>query len=243
MIDAKPTIYYVYGLIDPITAELRYIGYSMHPEERNLQHYYPSKLKKRGHRNHWLKGLLRIGKRAEMIMLEAYPTKKEAGQAETELIEYYRWIGCNLTNQALGGEGGSTRLGQTNSPEMRANISKGQMGKVISEDAKEKMRQAKLGTKQSQETKDKRARAMTGKKHSAVSIAKRSGPNHVHYGKPSKSRGQKRVECWKIGQSDWPLVEKMKSDKVSMIKIAKTFNVGVRTIRYLLRYIKDNKIK
>lgn len=231
-------VFIVYGLIDPITNELRYVGYTKNLKQRITSHYTPSALSKKRHRNHWLKSLLAIGKKAEVIVLEKYYTKFEACQAETELIEYYRWIGCNLTNQILGGEGGATRIGYKNSPEMQAKIAAGNRGQKRSKEAKEKMRQAKLGTKQSPETIAKRANkqrgrpgGMAGKKQSEEAKSK-----------ISKSLfGKKRIDSWKIKQSDWHIIEQMFDDKISKVKIAKSFNVGVRTIRYLLRYIKSHK--
>ena len=43
--------------------------------------------------------------KAEVIILEEYTTAEELPQAEIELIEYYKYIGCNLTNGTPGGDG------------------------------------------------------------------------------------------------------------------------------------------
>ena len=88
----------VYGLIDPITNELKYIGYSENHKSRYSNHHNPSKLKKNTHKNNWLKSILAKGLKVEMIILERYETVEKMKQGEIELIEYYKSIGCDLTN-------------------------------------------------------------------------------------------------------------------------------------------------
>lgn len=88
----------IYGLFDPNTKDLRYIGYTSNKNKRLIDHHKNSNLKKNTHKNNWIKSLLFKNQKAEIFILEIYETAEELPQAKTELIEYYRSLGCNLTN-------------------------------------------------------------------------------------------------------------------------------------------------
>jgi predicted GIY-YIG superfamily endonuclease len=51
--------YYIYTLSDPITNEIRYIGYSKDPKKRYANHLCISKLKSK--KNSWIKSLKNKG--------------------------------------------------------------------------------------------------------------------------------------------------------------------------------------
>jgi hypothetical protein len=95
----------IYGLIDPNTKELRYIGYSSNHQMRYYHHYYSENLKAQTHKNNWLKLLLKNNQKAELIILEYYQSAIELPQAEIDMIAYFKFIGCNLTNGTPGGDG------------------------------------------------------------------------------------------------------------------------------------------
>jgi GIY-YIG catalytic domain len=101
----------IYGLIDPNTGELRYIGKTGNLPERIGDHHNPYRTKEGTHRANWIKSLREKGQRTEAIVLEEYDSYEELASAEIELIEYYRFIGCNLTNAREDSAGG--RPGQT----------------------------------------------------------------------------------------------------------------------------------
>lgn len=95
----------VYGLIDPNTKELKYIGYSSQYLERYKEHLLPSNLKHQTRKNVWLRRLLKNGFKPEIIILEEAESEINGLEKEIELIEYYKTIGCDLTNGTLGGDG------------------------------------------------------------------------------------------------------------------------------------------
>lgn len=193
-------LHVIYGLIDPNTKELRYIGYTSKLRARYRHHYSISELRFNTHKNNWLKKLLSLGQKAELIVLEEHQTAEELPQAEIELIEYYKYIGCNLTNGTIGGDGASfghsvskeTRRKMSESAkksfttERRAAVSqrnKGNkiwLGKKHSEQTKKKIAEkAKgntrpLGIKRSEETKIKMSKAQKGRKHSEETKKKMS---------------------------------------------------------------------
>lgn len=111
-------IFYVYGLIHPITKDLRYVGQTYNLRERASQHC--NDLHGISHKINWVKSLKEAGMVPELIILEAHTDIDSVLLAEMDLIEYYRFIGCSLTNQTIGGEG---RTGDSQSFSTRRKIS------------------------------------------------------------------------------------------------------------------------
>lgn len=157
----------IYGLIDPNTKELRYIGYTSEFKKRISNHHNTSQLKAFTHKNNWIKSLLSNGQRAEAIILEEYESAQELPVAEIEAIAYFKSIGCNLTNSTDGGDGGAPMTGKTHSKETKTKISISQ--KNLSEEFKNKRANRlkenpiHLGHKHSVETKSKMSKSHTGK--------------------------------------------------------------------------------
>lgn len=119
-------VFCVYGLIDPITKELRYIGYSSNYLERYKEHLLPSNLKKKTHKAYWLTSLVKRSLTPQIIILEEAASEADALEKEIELIAYYRYIGCSLTNGTLGGDG---RYGFVTSEDVKRKISASMKGK------------------------------------------------------------------------------------------------------------------
>jgi predicted GIY-YIG superfamily endonuclease len=115
-----------YGLIDPLTKELRYIGVSANYLERYAEHLFPSNLIGNSHKENWIKSLLANDSKPEIVVLEEAPSREDALEREVELIEYYRFIGCDLTNGTLGGEG---RYGFVTPENVKDKISRSMKGK------------------------------------------------------------------------------------------------------------------
>lgn len=101
VVDDKPVVY-IYGLIDPETDELRYIGKSIRPKERLQNHMNEVSF---CHRSHWLQSLKRKGMAPKLEILEAVPTGKPWQQVEIDWIAWARGMGCNLVNNTTGGDG------------------------------------------------------------------------------------------------------------------------------------------
>ena len=97
---------YIYGLVDPITNELRYVGYTANElEHRRNGHWKERNRKKRSYKRNWIKMLYEsYDLKPEIFAIEEI-NPEDWTEAETFWIEYFRAIGCNLTNEALGGLG------------------------------------------------------------------------------------------------------------------------------------------
>jgi hypothetical protein len=103
---SNPTTTFIYGLIDPRTGYVRYVGKSNKPSARLRFHLLPLELEKATHKAHWMRDLLRAGFKPIQIILEEVD-RREWIATEKKWIAYYRSIPNypNLTNSTEGGEG------------------------------------------------------------------------------------------------------------------------------------------
>jgi hypothetical protein len=135
---------YIYGLVDPRTNFIRYIGKAKDTKRRYAGHLIPSQLDQHSHhRANWLKELLRLGLKPIMEILETVPTS-EWEKAEREWIAMFRNIPGypDLTNTTNGGEGLD---GFTPSKEMRERMAESHRGKPMPPGHGEKVRAAHKG--------------------------------------------------------------------------------------------------
>jgi predicted GIY-YIG superfamily endonuclease len=132
--------YHAYGLVDPRNNDLKYIGETYDIKRRLSAHLYSKSNKDKVN---WIKELKDLGLQPVIIILETYDTEDEALKAEVELIAYYRYIGCDLTNQKKGGYGGGT--GSKHSQDAKDKMSATRMGHDVSIETREKLRIASTG--------------------------------------------------------------------------------------------------
>lgn len=97
----------IYGLSDPRTNQLRYVGKTRQTLARRLgRHLSPSYLRALTHKNRWLRSLLRAGVHPVIEVLEVCASPLLLDEAERFHIAYWRMIGAHLTNGTDGGDGG-----------------------------------------------------------------------------------------------------------------------------------------
>jgi hypothetical protein len=132
----------IYGLIDPNTNELRYVGFTTRPHIRFSDHCKPSFLRSPTHKNNWIKQLKNNNQKPIFIIIEEYNNKEELPQAEIDMIAYFKYIGCNLTNSTGGGRG---TFGRIVPEETRKKISMINKGRKVSEEARKKWKIANKG--------------------------------------------------------------------------------------------------
>ncbi len=109
--------YIIYGLVDPFTGQLRYIGKSEEGMKRPLQHSMPSLLAKNTnpHKCNWVRSVLAKCGIVEILIIQEFQEAEILDQAEIHWISYFRGLGCNLLNISTGGEAGTK--GWKQSPE------------------------------------------------------------------------------------------------------------------------------
>jgi hypothetical protein len=149
----------IYGLVDPRTDEIRYIGKSTSGLKRPREHMSASSLRLRSHKNNWINILLGLELQPEIRILEEAPNDCPClGDYERFWIAQGRGLGWPLTNMTKGGDGG----GGPKTPEGLARMAAAHKGKSPTPETRAKQRAAKLGRKLSQNTRQKMSAARTG---------------------------------------------------------------------------------
>ena len=98
----------IYGLVDPITDKVMYVGKSEQGIERPKQHNKPSSLKTKSKKNNWIKSLIKMGLIPKIVIIEDCKFKEILNDKEVYWIAFYRKINKKLTNMTDGGSGGNT---------------------------------------------------------------------------------------------------------------------------------------
>lgn len=172
----------IYGLKDPRTKEIRYVGRSINVSARYKKHIYGAeKAKHKTHRDAWIVQLKSEGLKPELVILEEVE-QNIAIESEMKWIESQKLI-YNLTNlrdyvdnnylfseesrkkMSNSQKGNTNRKGKKSSDETRALLSaklKGRVspmkGKVFSAEHKLKMKEAwKTREPDSEETRKKKS--------------------------------------------------------------------------------------
>lgn len=110
---------FIYGLIDPRTQELRYVGKTvLTPDRRLCTHKWRAKAEPhKVHSMAWILSLAKTGMEPDVFTIEEVPPYENWVEREQFWIEYFRAIGANLCNHSRGGEGAP---GFKQTPEMIA---------------------------------------------------------------------------------------------------------------------------
>lgn len=157
MEELKPVVY-IYGLVDPETTAIRYIGKSIHPEERLRNHInekYPC------HRRNWIDSLKKKGLEPGLICLvELRGESANDWQAwEKMYIAMARRDGWPLVNETSGGDGVPDL-----SPEASAKRNKTWIGRKHTPESLIKIANASRGRRKTPEQKEAMRKLMTGRK-------------------------------------------------------------------------------
>ena len=136
--------YLIYGLIDPTTSNLRYVGRSSSGLGRPKRHMSESTIHGRSYDlpvNRWIR---KLGRSYEIVVLEEFDGTGDPNEwlndAEQHHISYWKFVGCSLLNLTAGGMG---MLGYRHRQETKSYLSEIQKGRVFSEDHRRKISVAK----------------------------------------------------------------------------------------------------
>lgn len=141
----------IYGLVDPRTLLVRYVGKSTSGLNRPRSHGQRAHVAKRTHVACWIRGLQRRGLVFQIAVLE-YAEAHVLDSAERWWIAYGRASGWPLANHTDGGEGSP---GWRASPETRKRMSLAARGKPKSADTRARMSAAAKGKPKSPAMRDK----------------------------------------------------------------------------------------
>lgn len=120
---------FIYGLIDPLTNELRYIGKSIKPKLR-LRRHISDRNKHDSYKDRWLRKLMLNNIKPELIIIDEV-SKTEWEFWEIHYISYYKFIGCSLTNGTIGGDQPPSTKGRKHNDISRQKMSESKLGKPI----------------------------------------------------------------------------------------------------------------
>jgi hypothetical protein len=135
--------YYVYALIDPRSALIRYVGKTVNGKRRTQRHLYPSNNLGNSYRERWLRQLFALGLKPELTVLErTVHDEVMLCEAERWWISYGRLSSWPLTNLTDGGDGLS---GYKRSPESVARSALATRGRLVSAETRRRMSEAKKG--------------------------------------------------------------------------------------------------
>jgi group I intron endonuclease len=122
-------IVFIYGLVDPITNELRYIGKSINPKVRLRKHISERSIHD-SYKDRWLRKIINLGVKPELIIIdEVLITNWQFW--ESHYIGYYKSLGCKLTNGTNGGDEPPSTKGRKHTAEAKLKMSNTKKGKPI----------------------------------------------------------------------------------------------------------------
>jgi len=160
----------VYGLYDPTTQELRYVGQTVKGLACRLSnHLSASGLKKHLRVASWLKSVLARGQRPDARIIAVAHSRDELDELEVRQISVAIEAGADLTNLARGGRVNS---GFKKSPEAVANIVRARTGTTTPDSTKKKLSEAMMGRKVSARTRTLMGHASAGRQLSEASRQK-----------------------------------------------------------------------
>jgi group I intron endonuclease len=120
---------FIYGLIDPNTNELRYVGKSVNPKMR-LRKHISERSKHDSYKDRWVRKLYRDGKKPELLIIDEV-LKSNWQFWEIHYISYFKGIGCRLTNGTIGGDQPPSTKGRKHTEESKKKMSDFKKGKPI----------------------------------------------------------------------------------------------------------------
>lgn len=145
---------YIYGLIDPFTNDVRYIGKSIRPDGRLRDHCND---RSSCHRTHWIQSVLAKGDKPRLVILEGLADNADWQAIERKWITYAREAYWPITNSTDGGDGVvnlcadakakmvKTWTGRKHRPESLIRIGRASKGRKKSEASKQIMREKMKG--------------------------------------------------------------------------------------------------
>jgi Helix-turn-helix domain/NUMOD3 motif len=163
----------IYGLYDPRTDELRYVGKTMQAIEVRLRaHLKPSTVLAKTHLYNWIRSLLNQGLRPLIKPIEVVPCERQ-DEAECWWIAYHREQGADLVNYTEGGTGGATRTGRSITAEHKARLLEG----LARARAEGKIKPRKLTDKERRSLSQKRkGMKFTDEHRASISRARKGKP-------------------------------------------------------------------
>lgn len=225
--------YKIYWLSDPETGEMRYVGKTKQTLQK--RYYYHCHPDGKSHNTKWINSLLKKSLRPNINVLQTLSSEDDMNMAEVYWIAYFKSVGCRLTNECIGGRGGSIK-GKKRKPcseETKRKISiakKGKKQKLHSEEARKRMSDIKKGKKLSDEHRQKLSLAHKGKKRGPVSEETKRKISVATFGKsrgPHSEETKQRISIANTGKKHGFHSEETKQ-KISITNTGRVLSIETR---------------
>lgn len=153
---------YIYGLADPISGMIRYVGKSTVPERRYEEHIVD---RRHSYKSHWIHSLLQQNLKPLCVILETLEANDGWQRREKYWIAYGHEQGWPLTNLTDGGDGVCGRTGWRHTEETKRKIGDANRGRKlppISEETRQRLSKAGMGRDVSKETRQRISKTLIG---------------------------------------------------------------------------------
>lgn len=217
---------FIYGLIDPDTNELRYIGKSVKPKIR-LRKHISERNKHDSYKDRWVRKLYKEGKKPELLIIDEV-LKSDWQFWEIHYISYFKGIGCRLTNGTIGGDQPPSTKGRKHTEESKKKMSDFKRGKPIP--------WLNNGEPLTNEHKNNLSKSLKGRKSE-----KKDKTYEEFYGSEKADKIRKKLSESHIGLNSGekhPMYGKNHSDKTKEL-LSKTFSKKVIQLNKNNEFIKE----
>jgi len=134
---------FIYGLVDPLKNQLKYVGKSVNPNNRYRKHLQES-WKKQTYKDKWINNLIENHLKPELLIIDIIDESNWVFW-EQHYIGYFKYLGCLLTNLTNGGDNPPNHTGQKRTKDEIEKIRKSNVGKKRSDETKKNISNAKKG--------------------------------------------------------------------------------------------------
>lgn len=242
----------IYGLYDPESDELRYVGQTINPPSQRLAaHLAPSSLRNsHTYLANWLRCVLQRGLKPEMRVLDFAKDQHELDALEIAYIAWGRVVGVRLVNTASGGGG---LFGFSPSAETKEKIAAKQRGVPRAKHTIEwkiaqsqrmknrppnpellmKMRQSRIGSHHTSETKAKISLSKKGQKP-WISGRKHTESTRIKIREAIEGKPRRR----RVGPSDEVILEHLAANYTKK-EIAEKFQMSRGTVIARIKKLRE----
>lgn len=172
----------IYGMVDPRTRELRYIGQTKRGIRRISEFHS-------GHCKFWQRQLANLGLKPLGVVIEKLEDGADIASrmnsAEIGYIDFFKSVGCRLTNLTEGADGNIHKIV---TDETRRKLSLAIRGRKLTPEWKHKISLAHRGKKISLETRARQSAALKGRPHTAEHNAKVSAALIAYHQNKKKAK-------------------------------------------------------
>jgi group I intron endonuclease len=132
---------FIYGLVDPLSSQIRYIGKADNPAKRYFRHLRENIKNPRTHKECWIASLLKNNLKPILEIIEETDAASWV-EREKYYIAYYKSKKVDLTNATDGGEDPPNATGRKISEEHKAILLSCNLGKKRSLETRQRISEA-----------------------------------------------------------------------------------------------------